>query len=200
MTHSGLTRPIGKNWGAMMANRALALNSYQFSPQDELFFDANVWLFLYGPGPSRASDKRIDAYSVAFKKILAVGCRIFIDVVIVSEFINRYARLQWDASGKPGRDFKGFRKSGAFQPIAQNIAAAVRQILKHCQRVESGFEGLDMNTLLAGYAVGDVDFNDQIIAELCQSKGLTLVTDDGDFAGQNIPVLTANKRLLTRQT
>lgn len=182
-----------------MANRALALSTYQFSSRDELLFDANIWLFLHGPVPNQAGVKRIGDYSTAFKKILVAGCRIFIDVLIVSEFINTYARLQWKAGHNHGITFKQFRKSGAFKPIAKDIAAATHLILKHCQQVESGFPGLDMTALLNAYAMGDADFNDHVIAGLCRNKGLTLVTDDADFAGQNIPVLTANKRLLTRQ-
>ncbi|HBT97288.1 MAG TPA: hypothetical protein DEB25_06500 [Desulfobulbaceae bacterium] len=123
------------------------------------------------------------------------GCRIFIDVVVVSEFINAYARSQWNASGKPG-NFKQFRNSPAFQPIAGDIADAVRLILKHCQRLESGFASLDMNTVLDDYAAGNTDFNDKIIAALCQEKGFKLVTDDSDFAGQALPILTANRRML----
>ncbi len=50
--------------------------------------------------------------------------------------------------------------------------------------------------VIAEYAVGDSDFNDQIIATLCKRKGLKLVTDDGDFGGHGIPVVTANRKLL----
>ncbi len=59
-----------------------------------------------------------------------------------------------------------------------------------------------MNQIINGetsvdeYAAGESDFNDQIIAVLCKRKGLKLVTDDGDFHGQGIPVVTANRRLL----
>jgi predicted nuclease of predicted toxin-antitoxin system len=49
---------------------------------------------------------------------------------------------------------------------------------------------------MTDYESGNADFNDQIIAELCRKKQLTLITDDGDFHGQDIAILTANKRLL----
>ena len=44
-----------------------------------------------------------------------------------------------------------------------------------------------MNDLLDDYAVGGFDFNDQVIAQLCKNKGLTLIKNDGDFRGQGIP-------------
>ena len=56
---------------------------------------------------------------------------------------------------------------------------------------------LEMNDLLDDYAVGGFDFNDQVIAQLCKDKGLTLITNDGDFKGQDVTILTANRRLLS---
>jgi hypothetical protein len=101
--------------------------------------------------------------------------------------------------GKPYKDFKKFRKSQDFKPIAQDIAADIQQILKHCLRIENGFETLAINELIAEYAVGNSDFNDQIITELCQKKKLKLITDDSDFRAQGVLVMTANKRLLSSQ-
>ncbi len=108
-----------------------------------------------------------------------------------------YARIKWDVLGKPHKDFKKFRKSQDFKPIAQDIAADIKQILKHCLRIENGFETLAINELITEYAMGDSDFNDQIITKLCQKKKLKLVTDDGDFRAQGVLVVTANKRLLS---
>lgn len=178
-----------------MSNNALAVNNYNFTPDDELLLDTNIWLFVYGP--QKPNDPRAVTYSQALAKILSVGCKIYIDVLIVSEFINTYARIKWDVLGKPHKDFKKFRKSQDFKPIAQDIAADIKQILKHCLRIENGFETLAINELITEYAMGDSDFNDQIITKLCQKKKLKLVTDDGDFRAQGVLVVTANKRLLS---
>jgi len=177
-----------------MANNALAVASYNFKSEDELFLDANIWMFVYGP--QKPGDTRVAAYSHALARILAAQSRIYIDVLIVSEFINAYARLKWNVMGKPHADFKRFRKSAEFKPVAQDVAADVKRVMKHCSRIESSFEALDIDGLINQFGAGDSDFNDQVITELCKRKGLTLVTDDGDFDGQGIPVVTANKRLL----
>lgn len=180
-----------------MARKAEEISSYDFKPSDKLLLDTNIWFFVYGP--QKPNDRRAAAYSEALKKILAAKSRIFIDVLIVSEFINRYARLKWQLlpeSSRPG-DFKKFRKSADFMPIAQDIADDIKRVLKHCTRVGSGFEFLEMDALIDEYAAGDADFNDQILARLCNRMGLKLVTDDGDFKGSDIPVVTANRRLLS---
>jgi predicted nucleic acid-binding protein len=128
--------------------------------------------------------------------MLAQNCRIYIDVLVLSEFINTYARLQWQIANKPHRDFKRFRKSPEFEPHAKAIADGAERVLRYCVRIENGFESLDIAALISDYAAGDSDFNDQVIASLCTERGLRLVTDDADFGGRGIPVLTANNRLL----
>ena len=177
-----------------MTNKALAVASHEFKPEDELLLDTNIWLLVFGP--HNPGDWRVEVYSQALAKILAAQCRIYIDVLIVSEFINAYARVKWGVLGHPHGNFKRFRNSPDFNPIAQDIAADVECVLKHCTRVENGFETMDIDGLITEYADGNSDFNDQIIAVLCQRKGLKLVTDDGDFHGQGIPIVTANRRLL----
>lgn len=177
-----------------MTNKVWSVSKYEFQPEDELFFDANVWLFIYGP--HRPGDTRVAKYSDAFAKILNAQSRIYIDVLIISEFFNTYARLKWKQVAPSVKNFKKFRKSTSFKPIAHAIASDVKRILKHCTRIENGFESLDIDSLIAEFEDGDADFNDQVITSLCKNRGLKLVTDDGDFRIQGIPVVTANKKLL----
>ena len=83
-----------------------------------------------------------------------------------------------------------------FKTIAKDIAADTKRILSTCTRVDSGFATLDVDVLVNTYGAGNSDINDLVLVELCRSKGFMLVTDDGDFKGKGITVLTANKRLL----
>lgn len=177
-----------------MAGEVLHVRDYRFTSADELFLDANVWLYIHGPQrPSRGP--RTDYYSSAFRRILEAKCRIYIDVLVLSEIINRWARFHYQESGA-GFSFKAFRNSDAFKPIAFHIAADTRRILTQCSPVESGFTMLDMDALTAEYGHGRADFNDQVIRETCKRNLLKLVTDDADFAGEGVTILTANNRLL----
>jgi len=122
--------------------------------------------------------------------------------LIVSEFVNAYARIKFyiqfpDPSSRP--HFKRFRQSADFKPIAQAVAADIRRILQHCNRIESGFDTLDIAALVDEYGKGNSDFNDQVLAELCRSKGLMLVTHDSDFTDTGLTIVTANQHLLTRK-
>jgi predicted nucleic acid-binding protein len=181
----------------MMTHKAEAISGYDFKSSEALLLDANIWLFVYGP--QKPNDARVAAYSEALKKILAAQSQICIDVLIVSEFINTYARLKWQLlrAAASGENFKQFRKSASFKPVAQAIADDVKRMLQNCTRVGNGFESLEIDALVDDYAAGDSDFNDQVLIALCKKEGLKMVTDDGDFKGCGIPVITANKRLLS---
>ena len=177
-----------------MTYKASDVRYYNFTSQDKLFLDANMWLYLYGPPKPRSYWRSI--YASVFNRMLRAKSRIYIDVLVVSEFVNAYARLKWrDASSYPNT-FKTFRSSSDFKTVAQDIANHVQQIMKHCARIESGFTTLPVNALLNDYATGDYDFNDQVITEICKNNGFTLITNDSDFKTQEIPILTANPNLL----
>lgn len=181
-----------------MGNNTFSITTYDFTADDELLLDTNIWLFVYGP--QKPKSEKATAYSQSLARILTAHSRIYIDVLIVSEFINTYARLKWRIMGEPCGNFKQFRKGQDFKPIARGIAADIRRVLSLCGRVENGFETLDIGSLINKYADGDSDFNDQVIITLCRKRGLKLVTDDGDFCGQGISVITANQRLLEQGT
>ena len=176
-----------------MTLKAVSVGKYRFKSQDKLFLDTNIWFYLYAP--QKPNNPWVDVYSKAFGRILAAKSCIYIDILVVCEFINTYARLKWHTNASQ-MQFKTFRNSNAFKPIAQEIANNTKRILSHCSQIENDFKTVKIDDLLNDYATGDFDFNDQMITDLCKRKGLKLITNDGDFKGQGIPILTANNRLL----
>lgn len=179
-----------------MAGDVLHVKNYRFTADDELFLDANVWLLIHGP-QRPGGGARKDNYSTAFRRMLEAGSRIYIDVIVLSEIINRWARFHYQETVSESQmSFKAFRNSDAFKSVAPDIAADTRRILEQCSRMESHFTALDINALTTEYGTGGIDFNDQVIREACKRSGLKLVTDDGDFAAQGLTILTANRRLL----
>ena len=154
-----------------MNHKAAAVQHYPFTSQDRLFLDANIWLYV--SGSLELSTYWRSIYTNAFNRILQAK--------LIAPRINQ---------------FKDFRNSQGFKPVAKNIVDDVKQIMKHCSRIESDFETLGVDNLLNDYATGDYDFNDQVITEICKNNGFTLITNDGDFKTQEIPILTANAKLL----
>lgn len=181
-----------------MAGSVVDISKHPFSKTDQLLVDANVWLLLYGPQPPNS--QRVAAYSSAFKRILQASSQIYIDPLITSEFVNTYARIHHrimtDTNPVISKDFKTFRNSGAFAPIAQAIVAAFRRVLLLCKRVECDFVDSDVSAMLASFELGGHDLNDLLFVELCKHRDFFFITDDADFARYDVRMLTANRRVL----
>ncbi len=179
-----------------MPGKVHRISAYRFRDTDYLLFDTNIWLFLYSSQYS-PTDSRVRIYSAALKSILAAQSCILIDALVLSEFMNRMARFAYNTLPTQARpDFKAYRQSPGFKSVAKHIADACRRILAQTTRTDSGFPSLHIDTVLGDYEAGGSDFNDRVLAELCKSRGLILITDDGDFKGMDLTILTENKRLL----
>jgi len=176
------------------------IRTYTYRKLDRFFLDANIWLVLYGPLPKR--DWRTDVYNQALGGMKRQRCEIWVDVLVFSEFINtlvqkEYVRITGKLPDDWAGGFKAVRNSPQFRPVAEEVAAACRNILKVATRCATGFETVEVDALLAEFEQCRLDFNDQMIAQLCKTKGLTLVTHDVDFKESGLHLLTANPRLLT---
>lgn len=176
--------------------KALAqhIDHYKFTDSDRLFVDTNIWIYTVGPS-SETLDHPQDDYSTALSRAIEAKSQLFTDVLVISEFINTYAKIKWRNSS-PAKTFKEFRMSKEFKAIAEKIASEARKITDCCTLLDSGFSDLRIDDVLTDYAKGKFDFNDQIISELCRKQTLTLVTHDGDFKIYHVPLLTRNQRLL----
>lgn len=178
----------------MVNNNVLDIQTHTFSADERIFLDANIWLLVYGPSP--ASPRRTRIYSAAWSDICNKKCAVHIDMVVLSEFVYQYARMEQGQTGNGNIAFKDFRRSPAFTPVAADITKAVKSILTYCIRLESGFVTLDIDNVLQQIETGTTDFNDQVIESICRKNNLTLITDDSDFPKNSLNILTANNRLL----
>ena len=192
-----------KNWVLSEATLSIkSVRNFPFKATDKLFLDANVWFYIYFAGVVGQRPEEA-AYSAAWKDILAAQSKVCIDALVVSEILNTHARAAYRSQNRQDRkfrNFKAFRRSPEFKSVAQRAALGIQRIVSHCRctPIESGFSSLPLDSLWDVYAQGDVDFNDQILVEICRANGYLFVTHDGDFADKGIPVLTANRRMLQR--
>lgn len=170
---------------------------YVFNENDECFFDANVWIYILGPQLA-PNDARSRTYSAALNKLIKTKSKIYVDVLVLSEFTNSYARIEhrsWQIENNSTLDYKQFRKSEDFAIISQSIADSMRRILQFSTPIESDFTAIDLNLITTRFETESCDFNDMMISEICKRKNLILLTHDSDFVHENICVLTANTKL-----
>ncbi|MGD0955044.1 MAG: type II toxin-antitoxin system VapC family toxin [Methanotrichaceae archaeon] len=173
--------------------------NYSFSERDQLLIDANIWMYIhYNRYPPREKALQI-IYSREFEKIRQNQSKIYIDILILSEFINRYAKKEWEREIPPpmrqDNPFKEFRKGAKFKIIAKDIAKKAKRILDCSSRCDVEFSSLDIYRYLDVYGKGDSDFNDMIYIDLCKKNNYVLVTHDKDFKNYNGLILTANDKL-----
>lgn len=179
-----------------MKNKAYDLAAYAFQKDEPLLLDTNVWLYLY-PAPSDKPTGYASCYSAAFKTMRFVGARLMMDAMILSEYLNRYCRIEWNALHKSAQpNFKAFRKSPDFRSVGQGAATSARSMLKLCARHDHPFATVDIVSILTDFEMGTNDFNDGLLAETCRHHGWKFVTNDGDFTTGGIEVLTSHPALL----
>jgi hypothetical protein len=133
--------------------------------------------------------------------MLEARSTILIDAMVLSEFVNVLSRLAYNslpAAQRPS-DFKKFRNGSSFKTTAASIADSCTRILQVVTRIESGFASCDPADLIRRYQAGRSDFNDLLPAHMCRTEALTFVTDDADFAGSGLTILTANAKLLRQR-
>lgn len=179
-----------------MKNKAHDLSAYAFQKEEPFLLDANVWLYLF-PAPSGSAAIFAPQYSTAFKSMLTAKVRLVMDAMVLSEYLNRYCRIEWGAlHRRTYSDFKAFRKSAAFGSVGQGAATYARSMLKLCTCHDHPFASADVARVLTDFEAGSNDFNDGLLAETCRHHNWKLVTNDGDFTAGGIEVLTTNPRLL----
>ncbi len=168
-------------------------STHHFEEHEELFIDTNVWIF---DSDASGNPRQKKLYSQVLNNIRNSNCRVCVDNLVISEFVNQYSRLRARKLGVSRNDFKVFRDSKDFLPIAEDVAKRAKEILEMAELIESGLATQDVVSILDDYAKGGADFNDQSFVETCKREGFKFLTDDGDFANAGIPILTENPRLL----
>lgn len=174
------------------------VRTYVFDPTADYFLDANIWLFVYGP-MTPVGDPRVATYSDALKRLRASGASTYIDVLVMSEVVNSWARFEYNRARDKGTftgAFKSFRSTTAYAQAAADIVAAMRSILQFAKRTGTPFANISLDRTFDAFEAGSVDFTDALICESCRGRRFIMVTDDGDMKDGGVDLVTANQRLI----
>lgn len=177
------------------------VTQFQFSSEVRLFIDTNVWILLHAP--SYRADSRVLVYTEAWRRALAAGSQVFATPYLVAEFVKAYSINAWRTrpEKKIHPEYKQFRSNPeVFGQVAIEIDDAIQEMKKHVHFEPDGIEIEHLVDLLPQYGDGRADFTDLLFAHSCHKNNWTLVTDDADYAGIEVNLLTANRTLLSRST
>lgn len=180
----------------MKKNKARPTATYTFQTGEFILVDANVWLYLLPPA-AQPPPPFTRAYSSAFKNLLTAKSQPVVDALILSEYLNRYIRIEYDAYWRGTYPkFKDFRQSPDFATLGADAIADAKQILKLSTPEQSPLHLVNLPEILNETASGRLDFNDGMLVETCRVRGWKLLTNDADMTLGGIEVLTSNPRLL----
>jgi hypothetical protein len=181
-----------------MAANIIDIKSYSPESSDVFFFDNNVWMYLFCPLASY-NQNRQKHYSLFLQTVQGVKCTIFINSLILSEFANRYLRLDFELWKKETKNFKvdfkrNFIGSERYKDTIVEIKINVTKILRICEKSPDNFNLIDLNKVFSH--LENIDFNDSYYIEMAQLSNWRIVTDDSDFVkykGHNLDIITIVK-------
>ncbi len=163
----------------------------------KIFFDTNIWIFLFC---EIADSKKylVNKYSATYHFLLKAGTPVFIDFVVISEFVNRYLRIAFSNYTKKNHliNFnykKDYRQTDDFTEAWKNVCDIVNnRILSKTITINFEYDKSSFENLLDSNN-SDTDFNDNHIMNLCHTNDLYLLTHDGDFKNSEINIITENQ-------
>lgn len=161
----------------------IRVSQHKVAPHSGYFFDANVWMFIFGP-IAGSSPKKQSIYSALLKNIISHKAKVYVSSLVLSEYINAVLHIgfnQWKrATDNVNAVFK--RDYRATQDYKDTLADAIRQvqaILDVCEKRPDDFHIVDIHRILASMDQ-NADYNDAYYIHDCEKVGLMLVSDDTD--------------------
>jgi len=183
-------------------NRFHDLRDYRFTNGEKFIFDTNVWLYIFPPSPKSSSETLRSKYMASLRAMRAAGARIYLDAFVLSEYLNRFARVKWEEHNRHQKQavfhsYKTFRNSPYYGEVAVKTLTAAGKIAAYCERLDIMFTQYDFERMLIDHSRAVCDFNDSVLIATCRYHDCKLITHDSDFAAvdYDLDVLTHNATL-----
>lgn len=181
----------------MMKNNVIHAAPYVFHADELILVDANIWLYLQPP-VAQPVPPWAKGYSGVFANLLKADAVPVVDTLILSEYLNRYIRIEYDACWKATYPkFKNFRSSAPGLIVSADAVSEAKHILSLAGKLQDTMvNGVSLSDIFAEFKQGSIDFNDGILIENCRLRQWKFLTHDADIRVGGIDVLTLNKKLL----
>lgn len=160
-------------------------NAYKINSSDNVFLDTNILIFLFSPDFVSSKEYQVDRYSKIFEKLIENNSSIYINSLVVSEFLNRCLRIDFNKNFQDNSNTKDYKNDyrGSVE-YKKTLATLLKELNKmfnvfKIKQLEDGFS--NFNTIAEFKNSTELDFNDLIIARNVIDNSLKLLSDDGDF-------------------
>lgn len=139
---------------------------YNINDSDKVFIDTNILIFLFSPSYVHSKSSQISKYSAVFASLLEKKCDLYINSHVVSEFINRCLRIDFDNNFNKNKDKnykEDYRGSSDYLTTIEIVLKELKKFLKLAKHINDDFVSFDIS--LAYKTTKESDFNDLLIAE-----------------------------------
>ncbi len=162
------------------------LQDYAQLTKREVFFDANVIIYLFWPTGQHPFENN---YARVFRNLMRQGNNLYVDFLVISEVINRVIRIEHQKIN-PSQKFKDFRNSQDGKEVLEDIFIIVKNdILSRFKVVGKIFDNIEIERFLE---VDELDFVDKATVSICSENNFVLLTNDKDFKNSELDILTGN--------
>lgn len=175
---------------------------YKHVLANKVFFDTNIWLYLFGPVQS-SHPSEYAQYSRIYRDVVTLQSKVFTHYIILQEYFHRYINkkmLSYNVINPllKVNNIKEFKDTLPieYQNAINEIKLNFQQMLKTSQidniNSPSNQEVLEMLDLCKpnGPLLNDLE-----IIRICKSQDYLLVTHDGDFLNAPIKIISSNTAL-----
>lgn len=168
---------------------------------DRFVFDTNVLLFLHGfnsENRDKSIVRKMREYSIIANNIIADGGRVYIDLIALSEFVNKYINIALaDKLGVVYKDFRFDKREHRgipeYSEVIEDLQQAINQIMDsyNVEIVADGYDQFDASKI--SEILPTMELNDHLISLVARKYDAYLVTHDRDIVEgcRDVNVLTA---------
>ena len=162
----------------------------------KIFFDANIMIYIFWP--LYPAPHYTNQYSDIFGHLIKQGNPLLINNIVLSEIINRIGRIEYKNycyTTQLSVSFKDFRNSPDGQTVFRDIfSILLNTVLNNFGIGNKIFTIDEIKSLLAP---DNLDYNDKLIISECKENNYLLITNDVDYKGVDIDIITLNRGLLS---
>jgi predicted nucleic acid-binding protein len=160
---------------------------YKIDKNEKVFIDANILIFLFSPDFVSSREYQVDKYSKILELLITNNNELYINSLVISEFINRCLRIDFEKNFQDRnrtKDFKrDYRDSDSYVKTLRIIKKEIKKFLKlNVKQIHDDFDKVNIIEELD--RLDKLDFNDLMIVKSIEIYGLKLLSDDGDFRGR----------------
>jgi hypothetical protein len=168
-------------------------------------FDANIWLAILDPTFKKSFYSDCTSF---FNKIInnsvVTDAKIAIPTMLLSEIINRLLKdvfyrdfLLFNPVDFNSKHYKNvYRKHEQYKIDLEIICSSIRDYHQHIQFVSDNANKYTCKQLIKNIPT-HLDMNDYMYTKIAKEQDLVIVTNDGDFQVEDIPIYTSHKGLLS---